>query len=163
MDSTIIYDFDKNSNLKDWVVVDDVVMGGESSGNYKLNADGFGVFDGSISLAHNGGFSLLRYKFQKLMVKDYSKISIQLKGDGKKYQFRIKSNSADSYSYIVPFQTSGEWQNIEVLLKNMYPSFRGKKLNQPNFSEDHMEEVVFFIGNKKNEVFKLLLDKIELK
>lgn len=45
----------------------------------------------------------------------------------------------------------------------MYPSFRGRKLAQPNFSSDHVEEIAFLIGNKKPESFKLMIDKIELK
>jgi hypothetical protein len=45
----------------------------------------------------------------------------------------------------------------------MYPSWRGRRLNQPNFSEDFINEITFLIGNKKNENFKLLIDKIELK
>jgi hypothetical protein len=32
-----------------------------------------------------------------------------------------------------------------------------------NFSGSSLEEIVFLIGNKKNESFKLMLDKIELK
>jgi hypothetical protein len=36
-------------------------------------------------------------------VKEYTVIKLQ--GDGKEYQFRIKSNSGD-YSYIAPFSTS---------------------------------------------------------
>jgi NADH dehydrogenase [ubiquinone] 1 alpha subcomplex assembly factor 1 len=44
----------------------------------------------------------------------------------------------------------------------MYPSFRGRRLNQPNFSNDSIEELTFLIGNKKSEKFKLLIDKIVL-
>jgi hypothetical protein len=45
----------------------------------------------------------------------------------------------------------------------MYPSFRGRKLDAPNFSHDNIEEIVFLIGNKKNERFELIIDKIALK
>jgi NADH dehydrogenase [ubiquinone] 1 alpha subcomplex assembly factor 1 len=163
MNPKIIFDFNKNSDVQDWIVVDDAVMGGESSSTFILNDDGFGVFEGSISLENNGGFSSVRYRFQKIQVKEYSSIIIKLQGDGKEYQFRIKSNSGDYYSYIAPFSTSGEWQEIEIPLKDMYPSFRGRKLNQPNFSKDSIEEITFLIGNKKKEKFKLLIEKIELK
>ncbi len=163
MTSKVIFDFNKKSNLKDWIIVDDVVMGGESSGSFKLNPDGFGVFEGSISLDNNGGFSSLRYRSKKILIKEYTKIIIKLRGDGKKYQFRIKSNSGDYYSYISSFPTSGEWQEIEIPLKEMYPSFRGRKLDQANFSNDYFEEIAFLIGNKKKEKFKLLIGKIELK
>jgi hypothetical protein len=45
----------------------------------------------------------------------------------------------------------------------MYPSFRGRRLNQPNFTGDVIEEITFLIGNKKNENFILLLGTIVLK
>jgi hypothetical protein len=51
-------------------------------------------------------FSSVRYRFQKIQVKEYTSIVIKLQGDGKEYQFRIKSNSGDYYSYIAPFSTS---------------------------------------------------------
>ena len=161
--SKVIFNFNKKSDLQDWIIVDDVVMGGESSGSFKLNPDGFGVFEGSISLDNNGGFSSLRYRSKKILIKENTKVIIKLRGDGKKYQFRIKSNSGDYYSYISSFLTSGEWQEIVIPLKDMYPSFRGRRLDQANFSNDYLEEIAFLIGNKKKEKFKLLIGKIELK
>ncbi|WP_148783862.1 CIA30 family protein [Aquimarina intermedia] len=163
LQSQTIFDFNKKSDIQNWTVVDDVVMGGESSGTFILSADGFGVFKGSISLENNGGFSSVRHRLDKVLVKENIKIVIKLKGDGKTYQFRIKSNAGDYYSYIAPFKTSGEWQEIEILLKDMYPSFRGRKLDQPNFSKAYFEEITFLIGNKKKEQFKLLIDEITLK
>jgi hypothetical protein len=44
----------------------------------------------------------------------------------------------------------------------LYPSFRGQTLDLPNFKGDFLEEIVFLIGNKKNESFELLIDSIEL-
>ena len=88
---------------------------------------------------------------------------IRLKGDGKDYQFRVKPNAGNYFSYILPFSTSGEWEEVLIPLKDMYPSFRGRKLDQPNFHEDRIEELNFLIANKKNENFKLIIDKIELK
>ena len=137
-------------------------MGGRSSSTFKLDEDGLGVFEGNISLENNGGFSSLRYRFLKRTIKGDTQVKITLRGDGKKYQFRVKSNAGDYYSYIAPFLTSGEWQEIVIPLRDMYPSFRGRRLNQPNFSNDSIEELTFLIGNKKSERFKLLIDKIVL-
>jgi NADH dehydrogenase [ubiquinone] 1 alpha subcomplex assembly factor 1 len=96
-------------------------------------------------------------------VSQKKQIIIRLKGDQKAYQFRIKDNSRNYYSYIFPFTTNGDWQNIYIPLNEFYPSFRGRKLDIPNFSETYVEEIVFLIGNKKAERFELLIDKIELK
>ena len=163
MSFAVIFDFNKKSNIEDWVIVVDGVMGGRSKGTFKLSKDGFGVFEGKISLENNGGFSSLRYKFPKIETKEYSKVVLKLKGDSKQYQFRVKTNSGDYYSYITTFSTSGKWQEIEIPLKDMYPGYRGRKLDQPNFSGDYIEEIMFLIGNKKEENFKLLLDNLELK
>ncbi len=159
----VIFDFNKNSDIGSWYIVDDVVMGGRSSGSFKLNTEGNGTFEGDVSLENNGGFSSVHYKFDRMDIENYTSINLKLKGDGKQYQFRIKSNSADRYSYIIPFSTTGEMEEIEIPLKDMYPSFRGRKLDQPNFAHDHIEEIIFLIGNKRNESFKLLIDRIVLK
>ncbi|MEM8965875.1 MAG: CIA30 family protein [Bacteroidota bacterium] len=162
MDSQTIFDFTTDTNIQSWRVVDDVVMGGVSSGNFTINEEGFGVFAGKVSLENNGGFSSVRYQFDKLPVKSHTTIRIRLRGDGKKYQFRVKANAEDYYSYIYPFITSGEWEEIKIPLADMYPTFRGRRLNQSNFHEDQFEEIRFLIGNKRAEEFKLMIDKIVL-
>jgi hypothetical protein len=162
MNSKIIFDFNKEADIQNWNIVNDDVMGGRSSSQFILNKEGFGVFEGRVSLENNGGFSSVRYQLDKTEVTTYTKIKIRLKGDGKNYQFRIKDNSRNYYSYITSFPTTNDWQDLEIKLEDMYPSFRGRRLNFPNFSHDFIEQVVFLIGNKKNESFKLLIDKIEL-
>lgn len=162
MNNIVIYDFNTNSSIRDWRIIDDGVMGGQSQGNFAIDADGNGVFQGTISLENNGGFSSVRHQFDAMQVTKNNTISIRLKGDGKEYQFRIKDKNNTYYSYITTFKTSGEWQTIEIKLANLYPSFRGQKLDLPNFDSSSFEEIVFLIGNKKNESFKLLLDKIAL-
>jgi hypothetical protein len=49
-------------------------MGGKSSSNISLNKDGFGVFNGTISLENNGGFSSVRHVFKALKVTNQNKI-----------------------------------------------------------------------------------------
>lgn len=164
MSSTLIlFDFNSSCDISNWTIVDDGVMGGRSNGNFKLNEDGYGVFSGYISLENNGGFSSLRYDTKTLDVSNYTKAILTIKGDGKVYQFRVKSNNKDYASYIYEFKTTEDWMTVEVPFEKMIPQFRGKKLNMPNYEGGTIEEVTFLIGNKKEESFKLLIDKIELK
>ena len=90
-----VYVFDSNSNMVDWQIVDDVVMGGQSQGQFYISDKGYGVFHGSVSLENNGGFSSLRHTLENTKVDGYSKIELKLKGDGKRYQLRVKSNAYD--------------------------------------------------------------------
>jgi len=163
MQTATVFKFNKASNISNWSIVDDVVMGGRSSGNFYLNKEGHGIFEGRVSLDNNGGFSSVRYNFAKMSIKSYSKIILKVKGDGKSYQFRLKSKSTDYYSYITSFKTSEDWEIIEVKLSDLYPAFRGRNLNIPNFDKDNIEEIAFLIGNKREENFKLEIDYIELK
>ncbi|WP_296312674.1 CIA30 family protein [Winogradskyella sp. UBA3174] len=157
-----VFDFTTESNISNWRILDDVVMGGRSDGSFKINEEGHGEFSGDVSLRNNGGFSSLRYYFESFNSKNYSKFVIRLKGDGKAYQFRVKDNQYNRYSFISEFKTTKEWQTVEIPFSKMYASFRGYKLDVPNYNGNQMEEIAFLIGNKKEESFKLLIDSITL-
>ncbi len=159
--SEIIFEFNKNTNIANWRVVDDGVMGGRSQGNFKLNENGFGEFFGKVSLENNGGFSSLRYRFLAKEVKSYKYILLRVKGDSKNYQFRVKDEVYNRYSFIHNFETSGAWQTIRIPLSEMYPAFRGRKLRMQNFSSKTVEEIAFLIGNKKEQNFTLEIDSIK--
>ena len=60
----LLFDFSTESDLNNWQVVDDVVMGGRSDGQFSLNEQGHGVFEGRVSLENNGGFSSVRHRFE---------------------------------------------------------------------------------------------------
>ncbi len=158
----MLYQFSNASDSSDWRIVDDVVMGGRSSGNFFINKEGNGVFEGRVSLENNGGFSSVRHRLDKKGVRQYSAVVLKVKGDGKKFQFRIKDKLSHSYSYIGSFTTSTGWQTIKIPLADMYPSFRGRKLNIPNYNGDTIEEIAFLIGNKTAEDFKLEINFIGL-
>jgi NADH dehydrogenase [ubiquinone] 1 alpha subcomplex assembly factor 1 len=157
-----LFDFSEDSDLKNWTVVNDGVMGGMSKGDFTLNKEGHALFMGKISLENYGGFSMVQYKFESKLVKGFKKLILRLKGDGKKYQVRVKTSNSDDYSYIAYITTNGKWQTLEILLTEMAPWFRGNKLNIPNYPGEYMEQFAILIGNKKKENFELYMDKIVL-
>ena len=161
MQSTI-FNFNTKSNVSNWKIIDDVVMGGRSAGRFYLNENGTGVFEGVVSLENNGGFSSVKYCFNHISTEAYSNVFLKVKGDGKIYQFRIRAKSSDYYSYITTFQTNTEWQTLPIPLNTMSPYFRGRKVDLPNYNQKGIEEIAFLIGNKKAENFKLIIDSILL-
>ncbi|MBW6536895.1 MAG: CIA30 family protein [Mariniphaga sp.] len=163
LNSKVLFDFSKTRDTGNWLVVNDGVMGGLSKGDFVADENGKAVFSGTVSLENNGGFSSVQCKTGKIDVEGYSILELHLKGDGKKYQVRIRENSSDYYAFIYTFQTSGEWETIKIPLTEMYPSFRGRTLNLPNYSGKSMVELAFLIGNKKAEKFRLVLKKAVLK
>ena len=163
MKPILIFDFNLKSDLNNWKIVNDAVMGGKSQSKFYLNSDGFGTFEGSVSLENNGGFCSVKYVCEIIDLTDAKHISIRLKGDGKQYQFRVKPHQTDSHSYVFPFQTTTDWQTIEIPISELYPAFRGQKLDLPNYDGSNLEEIAFLIGNKQEEPFQLLIDSIEVK
>ncbi len=159
----LIFDFNSDTKISNWVVVEDRVMGGRSNADISLTETGHAKFSGNVSLENNGGFASVRYRLNVDGIKKFSKAVIRLKGDGKNYQFRLKNKLNDRHSYIQEFSTNGEWQEIELDLAKMYPGFRGRILDIPNWDHDTIQEITFLIGNKKNEEFSLLIDYIRLK
>lgn len=162
INTLMIFHFTKDAALQNWHVVDDSVMGGVSAGKLGVNDEGHGMFQGHVSLYNNGGFSSIKYTAGNTELKGYSKFVIVLKGDGKAYQFRVKTISSQDYSYIFNFTTTNNWQTLEIPFISMVPSFRGQTLDMANFPGDYLEEIGFLIGNKKAEDFKLAIDNISV-
>ena len=157
----MLVDFNRDMQLTDWAVVDDVVMGGRSDGRFFISGEGHAVFEGAVSLENNGGFSSIRYRIDPLSLEGYSKAVIRLKGDGKRYQFRIRAGKGDSHSYARHFETSGLWESVEIPLNEMFPTWRGMKLNIPNYPGKQLSEIGFLISNKRAENFLLQIDYIQ--
>jgi len=162
MNAQEVYDFSPDSKAGDWFVVDDRVMGGRSQGQLELSQEGYGIFQGRVSLENNGGFSSIRTRMEALETKGYSAFRIRLKGDGKNYQFRVRSQLNERQSYQYEFATTGAWQVVRLPFDQMIPTFRGMRLNMPNYPGEVLRECSFLISNKKDESFRLEIDRIWL-
>ena len=163
MNPIVLFDFNIKSNIDNWKIVDDGVMGGYSSSKFFVDASGYGVFKGSVSIENNGGFCSVQHYPKSISLNGKKIFSIRLKGDGKKYQFRVKSKRSNKYSYVYEFKTTTDWQTIEIPIIELYASFRGRTIDIPNYDGTSLEEIAFLVGNKKNEDFQLMIDKIEVK
>lgn len=163
MKSEVIYDFKINASLDHWYIVNDGVMGGLSQSILNVTEEGHGQFSGTVSLENYGGFASVRFDTRSIEVSGHTHIRLKVKGDGKRYQFRIKDKRRSYHSYINYFETTGEWETIDIPIASLYPSFRGRTLDMPNFHHDYIEELSILIGNKKAESFRILIDEISLK
>ena len=162
MSQTPIFKFSTDFKPNNWTIVNDGVMGGISSSSIKLTNEQNGLFSGTVKLGNNGGFASVRHTVRTVDVSKKSKFIIKVKGDGKVYQFRCKSNLYDRHSYVYEFKTTGEWQKIEIPFSEMYPRFRGYRLEIPNYQGESLAEIAFLIGNKVRETFQLEIDYINL-
>ena len=160
--SQIIYDFNSKVNLKDWYIVNDDVMGGVSFSQLEFDNNGNIIFNGQISLDNNGGFASMRCDLSVFNLSRKKVINLRVKGDKKTYQLRIKKNRYDYHSYVYSFSTSGTWELISINLSDMYPSFRGRRINDDNYIGRNIQQLSILISNNVEENFSLKIDKIFL-
>lgn len=161
MNEQTLVDISKDASLDNWQIVNDGVMGGLSDSAFTIDNEKYGTFKGNISLENYGGFASVKYNLDR-NIPEYSKIALYVRGDKKRYQFRIKASQREAYSYVQNFETNGEWQRIVLDLADFYPTYRGRILDLPNYTPSTLSEIRFLIGNKTAESFHLDIDKITL-
>ena len=162
--STVLENFDLKNQLS-WRIINDGVMGGISSSQMEILANGKGQFSGTVSLENNGGFASTRGILNNQLTKPFTKVKIRVKGDGKKYSFRIRT--ADNFagvSYKMDFRTkNAEWKEIILPLADFIPTWRGRQLqNIPPINSLDIRQIGFLIADKQAGAFSLLIDEIIL-
>lgn len=159
-ENLVIADFDQADRIKAWQIVNDGVMGGVSKSSFEYSSEGYAKFSGEVSTKNNGGFASVRLEMKAVNVSDFKCVNLRVMGDGKRYQFRLKSKKGTYYSFIKHFETNKEWQNVKIDFNELYPSFRGRKLDMDNFSGDQITEIAILIANKKDEKFEIYIESI---
>ncbi len=152
---TFIFDFETTTEATAWSVVDDAVMGGRSKGRFSVEKEGIGVFKGKVSTQNNGGFSLVRYRFGTKSMIGHRKFVVKIKGDGKQYRFRVKTNDTDQHTYSIALKALSDWTTLEIPFNQLRPTYRGKTLDMPEYPGERLQEVAFLIGNGIAENFRL--------
>ncbi len=166
MSHTTIYDF-VNQGKGKWRLQNDVVMGGRSNGQLKMTADSRAHFSGRVSLENNGGFSSIHQTTEENpydISEKYSAFIILLKGDGKDYNFRVRTPKG-RHSYGFTFSTKGgaDWEKITVPFHSMEASYHGEPVDVPNYSGEKVVEMQLLIGNNKEENFEIFIESIEVR
>lgn len=156
-----LYAFSATSE-RDWRVQNDNVMGGRSQSSFAVTDAAHGKFSGTVSLENNGGFaSMLHYFPEAIPVAGATAFQLTLRGDGKRYTFRVKSDPEQRHWHQFTFQTSNReaWETICVPFAAMEPYFRGRKLALPPYEGQKVAALQLLIGNKQAQEFAIVLDR----
>ena len=145
----------KTSKLK-WNIVNDTVMGGRSSSSWSDKSSTLS-FEGFLSLENNGGFASIRHDLNNMNLSDNEGIFIKVKGDGRKYQFRIRSQASRWANYSQEFKTKKDTvQTFYLPYKGFKPSWRGRSVrNVPTLTGKDVRGIGFLLGDKIQGKFKL--------
>lgn len=158
--SQMLYDFTKQGKGK-WRIQNDVVMGGRSESQLKMTEDSLAHFSGRVSLENDGGFCSFHQTVEKepfIISKDSNSFLIELKGDGKDYNFRIRTpKGRHSYAYTFPTKGGEIWETVTIPFNLMEATYRGEDVDVPNYAGENVVEMQLLIGNKKAETFEIFV------
>jgi len=161
---TMIEDFNSTKHLN-WEVINDGVMGGISESNFQIKPDQTAVFSGRVSLENNGGFASVRASLRESVSGNFEKIAIRVKGDGKIYSLRIRTEqNFDGVAYACSFLSiKDEWTGHEFSPAEFVPTFRGRTLsNVPPLNNLNISHIGFLISGKQSGSFGLIIDWIKI-
>ncbi len=163
-DELVLFDFTGSDKGGDWLIINDGVMGGLSRGEFFYTDRSTAVFQGTVSLENNGGFSSARTMINAGDLAGYSGISLRIKGDGKKYQLRIRTNRRfDGASYQYQFATQADsWIEVKVPFREFLPVYRGRVLNNvKSISPVEIQQIGFLVSDYQAGVFQLEIEWIK--
>lgn len=146
-----------------WVVVNDGVMGGRSSGELHIE-HGSLRFSGMLSLDRNGGFSSVRTVDFVADLSDFSAVVLRVLGDGRHYQLRLQTDAeirGIRVSYGAEFNAAaGKWAEVRIGFNSLQPSVRGTLLKEPPFNPSMVRQIGVLIADKREGPFLLSIDWI---
>lgn len=162
-DEQTLFQFRQDADIRDWKIAEDAAQSGRSLARLFINEAGNAIFAGDVSPENGGGSSSVGYDFDPIDVSSCRAVFIGLKGDGKRYQLRVQSDKKDGHAYACDFQTSGNWQAVEIPFSNMYAVAQGDHVDLPNYPGQKMTSLRILIGTNQPGAFQLEIDKIWLK
>lgn len=139
----------------DWIIINDGVMGGVSSSKVDQTEQGL-RFSGTLSLDNNGGFASTRLPITSKL-NDVHAVHLRVRGDGRTYQFRIRTNDRfDGIAWTSSFTVGPEWETIVLPLDSFEPTFRGRVLNDTGpLNTADIRQIGILIADKQERKFQL--------
>ena len=149
------------NHASDWRMINDTVMGGISAS--KLDIDkGTATFSGTLSLEQNGGFASTRTSLSTPVTSDIQMIRLQVKGDGRDYQLRLRTdNQWDSFAYSSPFNTQKDsWITLQLSPSDFTAVYRGRSVDAPALNFNNIKQLGFLVADKQAGEFELSFKEI---
>ena len=156
-----------HQTTEDWEIVNDGVMGGCSQSRLvKDDKNKHAVFTGEISLENNGGFASVRCRIS-FDLSSYTHMKLWLKGDGKRYCFRLrtasrKTGEINRFSYDYRFDTKPDvWEWYLLPFHEFRPYFRGRALDDvAPLDRSAIRQIGFLISDKQEGKFTLHISQL---
>lgn len=161
-----IIDFGDTKDGDRWEIINDDVMGGLSEGQTFMLGDCV-VFNGTVSLLNNGGFSSYKGPFKKIDLSKNTKIIVKYRSKGYAMAMTLEMDKRwflPYYKRNLPV-TDWKWVKEEILFSEFVKYSVGRK-KEGTPTKEELEKILrlgFVTNEKKAGDFKIEIDYIAFK
>jgi monofunctional biosynthetic peptidoglycan transglycosylase len=166
---TNLFQFRQASDVANWQIVNDGVMGGRSTSQAALAKTESGEvamrFSGNLSLENNGGFASVRSRpSAPLGLQSGDTILLRVKSDGRRYTFNLYTpDGRTAFSYQMDFSTQpGQWTEIRLPVEKFVAHSFGRPIPSMKLTPSQVHSIGILLGDKKSGPFEILIDQIRL-
>lgn len=153
----LLTDFADDDSDMGWFVLNDSVMGGKSEG-YFSQERGELFFSGHTN-TDGGGFSSIRTEVLSLDLSDHEGIRLRIKGDGRRYTWRLTSKEhwqGLAIGYWASFDTdASSWQTVSIPFSRFQPQVHGVTLDGPPLDSAAITGMGVMIYDNEDGPFEL--------
>jgi len=160
--SKTIASFENPSDLRNWGVVNDSVMGGISTSRFEQTADGNLLFQGVLSLENNGGFVSIRNRPGSFDLQNVEGFIIKARGDGRTYYLDLRvSGQMTSGSFRAAFRTEKDtWTETFVPTSKFVRQSFGRPFPDIPLNPSDVNSIGFTLSDKNPGPFKLEIEYV---
>jgi NADH dehydrogenase [ubiquinone] 1 alpha subcomplex assembly factor 1 len=160
-----LFRFESAESVADWSAIDDGVMGGVSRSRLRHDPAGHAVFEGIVSLEHNGGFASIRSRPLDLGALGAVNYLLEVRGDGKRYKLNLRTDDAfDGVNYQTAFEApTGTWTVMRLPVSGFRPTFRGRSVpGAPPLDPARVRQIGLIIADRQAGSFALAVRSIRV-
>lgn len=156
-------DFGSAKDGANWVVMNDGVMGGLSTGASNLTENSL-ILKGEISLANNGGFSSVRAPWGKTDLSGFEKVNIRYRSTGQTVALCLETNRRWWLPYFMLDleSTGGAWKTASLELQDAQEisvvTPTGDRLSKKQLQS--ILRIGFMTHEKKASTFEFEVDSV---
>lgn len=159
-----MFDFSDPQAVQAWRALDDRVMGGVSRSALIQDPAGHAVFQGTVSLANNGGFASVRSTPADRGLAGARQCLVEMSGEPRVYTLGLlMEDGLNSAHYQATFVSDLVWQTVALPIAGFRATFRGRSLpDAPPLDPARIRQVGLLISNRQAGPFALRLRHISL-
>ncbi|RKP22947.1 NADH:ubiquinone oxidoreductase intermediate-associated protein 30 [Syncephalis pseudoplumigaleata] len=178
----LLFQFNKDTDLKQWIVGCDKDIGGQSTAAFELTAEGKARFHGNISLSLplkrkefvRSGYAAIRSReaHHTLLGSNYWDTGIfrflclRVRGDRRRYMVNLQTDGvikADLFQHRLFLRRPGQWENVLIGFRDFTLTHNGLVLpEQMQMMRESVRTIGFSVMDGQEGPFSLEIDSIKM-